>query len=299
MMYHQPVLLNESVEGLNIHPDGIYVDATFGGGGHSKFILQQLNKGMLFAFDQDADAASNTIDDQRFVLIEQNFRFMKKFLRLEGVEQVDGILADLGVSSYQFDTADRGFSIRQEGPLDMRMNRHQSLSAKEVINDFELSDLCRIFKHYGELRNAFSLAKKIDESRQQCPIESTEDLIKVVSSQFPSHKKNKLLAQLFQAIRIEVNDELKALKALLIQSIDLLKEGGRLSIISYHSLEDRMVKNIIKSGNFEGQIETDFFGTPKVVLKPINRKPIVASEQEISENPRSRSAKLRISEKIK
>ena len=298
MAYHESVLLNESVDGLNIQPNGIYVDATFGGGGHSRIILEKLKNGKLFAFDQDADVILNKIEDQRFVLIDQNFRFMKQFLRLKGVRKVDGILADLGVSSYQFDTARRGFSIRKDGPLDMRMNHSQSLTAKAVINDYDLEDLVRIFKNYGELRNAYSIAQQIVKTRQSSEIETTEQLKAVVDYLIPSHKRNKILAQLFQAIRIEVNDELKALKELLEQSVELLKEGGRISVISYHSLEDRLVKNIIRSGNFDGHIEKDFFGNKKVVLKALNKKPIVASPEEILKNPRSRSAKLRISQKI-
>ena len=298
MGYHEAVLLKESIAGLRIDPNGTYVDVTFGGGGHSKSILEKLDKGTLFAFDQDTDAQNNSIDDNRFVLINQNFRFMQKFLRLEGVLKVDGILADLGVSSYQFDTAERGFSIREEGELDMRMNTTQDLSAKQVVNEYELDDLCRIFREYGELKNAYSLAKSILSSRENREIVTTEDLKEAVKKHVPPHKSNKILAQLFQAIRIEVNDELKALKEMLLQSVDLLKEGGRLSVISYHSLEDRLVKNLIKSGNFKGEIEKDFYGVPKVILKAISKKPITASEEELESNPRSRSAKLRVSEKL-
>jgi 16S rRNA (cytosine1402-N4)-methyltransferase len=298
MGYHEAVLLKESIAGLRIDPNGTYVDVTFGGGGHSKSILEKLDKGTLFAFDQDTDAQKNSIDDNRFVLINQNFRFMQKFLRLEGVLKVDGILADLGVSSYQFDTAERGFSIREEGELDMRMNTTQDLSAKQVVNEYELDDLCRIFREYGELKNAYSLAKSILSARENSEIVTTEDLKEAVKKHVPPHKSNKILAQLFQAIRIEVNDELKALKEMLLQSVDLLKEGGRLSVISYHSLEDRLVKNLIKSGNFKGEIEKDFYGVPKVILKAISKKPITASEEELESNPRSRSAKLRVSEKL-
>lgn len=298
MGYHEAVLLKESIAGLRIDPNGTYVDVTFGGGGHSKSILEKLDKGTLFAFDQDTDAQKNSIDDNRFVLINQNFRFMQKFLRLEGVLKVDGILADLGVSSYQFDTAERGFSIREEGELDMRMNTTQELSAKQVVNEYELDDLCRIFREYGELKNAYSLAKSILSARENGEILTTEDLKEAVKKHVPPHKSNKILAQLFQAIRIEVNDELKALKEMLLQSVDLLKEGGRLSVISYHSLEDRLVKNLIKSGNFKGEIEKDFYGVPKAILKAISKKPITASEEELESNPRSRSAKLRVSEKL-
>ncbi|MDA7794208.1 16S rRNA (cytosine(1402)-N(4))-methyltransferase RsmH [Flavobacteriales bacterium] len=298
MGYHEAVLLKESIAGLRIDPNGTYVDVTFGGGGHSKSILEKLDKGTLFAFDQDTDAQKNSIDDNRFVLINQNFRFMQKFLRLEGVLKVDGILADLGVSSYQFDTAERGFSIREEGELDMRMNITQELSAKQVVNEYELDDLCRIFREYGELKNAFSISKSILLAREEGEILTTEDLKNAVKKHIPQHKSNKILAQLFQAIRIEVNDELKALKEMLLQSVDLLKTGGRLSVISYHSLEDRLVKNLIKSGNFKGDIEKDFYGVPNLILKAISKKPITASQEELESNPRSRSAKLRVSEKL-
>ena len=298
MAYHKAVLLDESIAGLSIDPNGTYVDVTFGGGGHSKSILDQLENGKLFAFDQDSDAQQNRIEDNRLVLIAQNFRFIKKWLRLEGINEVDGILADLGVSSHQFDTSERGFSIREEGELDMRMNRQQNTSAKTIVNEYDVNDLSRIFRQFGELNNAYSLAKSIVSFREDKEIETTEDLKEAVKNHVPPHKKNKILAQLFQAIRIEVNDEINALKEMLIQSVDLLKKGGRLSVISYHSLEDRLVKNLIKSGNFEGEIEKDLYGVPNLTLKSINRKPITASQEEIDGNPRSRSAKLRVGEKI-
>ena len=298
MLYHEAVLLDESIAGLSIEPNGIYVDVTFGGGGHSKSILQKLENGKLFAFDQDSDAQQNFVDDDRLVLIAQNFRFIKKFLRLEGVYEVDGILADLGVSSHQFDTAERGFSIREDGDLDMRMNREQELSAKIVVNDYDLNELSRIIKEFGELNNAYSLAKSIVNYRKGKVISTTEDLKDAVKEHVPPHKKNKILAKLFQAIRIEVNDEINALKDMLSQSVDLLKKGGRLSVISYHSLEDRLVKNLIKSGNFEGEIEKDFYGVPNLVLNSVNRKPITATQLELDSNPRSRSAKLRVGQKI-
>ena len=298
MLYHEAVLLDESIAGLSIEPNGIYVDVTFGGGGHSKSILQKLENGKLFAFDQDSDAQQNFVDDDRLVLIAQNFRFIKKFLRLEGVYEVDGILADLGVSSHQFDTAERGFSIREDGDLDMRMNREQELSAKIVVNDYDLNELSRIFKEFGELNNAYSLAKSIVNYRKGKVISTTEDLKDAVKEHVPPHKKNKILAKLFQAIRIEVNDEINALKDMLSQSVDLLKTGGRLSVISYHSLEDRLVKNLIKSGNFEGEIEKDFYGVPNLVLNSVNRKPITATQLELDSNPRSRSAKLSVGQKI-
>ena len=298
MEYHEAVLLDESIAGLSIQPNGIYVDVTFGGGGHSKSILQKLENGKLFAFDQDTDAQQNSINDERLVLITQNFRFIKNFLRLEGICEVDGILADLGVSSYQFDTAERGFSIRKDGDLDMRMNRNQELSAKIIVNDYNTNELSQIFRSFGELDNAYALAKSIVNYRKEKVISTTDDLKDAVKEHVPPHKKNKILAQLFQAIRIEVNDEINALKDMLSQSVELLKKGGRLSVISYHSLEDRLVKNLIKSGNFEGEIEKDFYGIPKLVLNSINRKPITATQEEIDSNPRSRSAKLRVGQRV-
>ena len=298
MGYHEAVLLNESIAGLSIQPNGIYVDVTFGGGGHSKSILQKLENGKLFAFDQDTDAQQNSIDDERLVLITQNFRFIKNFLRLEGICEVDGILADLGVSSHQFDTAERGFSIRKDGDLDMRMNRNQELSAKIIVNDYNTNELSQIFRSFGELDNAYALAKSIVNYRKEKVISTTDDLKDAVKEHVPPHKKNKILAKLFQAIRIEVNDEINSLKDMLSQSVELLKKGGRLSVISYHSLEDRLVKNLIKSGNFEGEIEKDFYGVPKLVLNSINRKPITATQEELEANPRSRSAKLRVGQKV-
>ena len=298
MGYHEAVLLNESIAGLSIQPNGIYVDVTFGGGGHSKSILQKLENGKLFAFDQDTDAQQNSIDDERLVLITQNFRFIKNFLRLEGICEVDGILADLGVSSHQFDTAERGFSIRKDSDLDMRMNRNQELSAKIIVNDYNTNELSQIFRSFGELDNAYALAKSIVNYRKEKVISTTDDLKDAVKEHVPPHKKNKILAKLFQAIRIEVNDEINSLKDMLSQSVELLKKGGRLSVISYHSLEDRLVKNLIKSGNFEGEIEKDFYGVPKLVLNSINRKPITATQEELEANPRSRSAKLRVGQKV-
>ena len=298
MNYHESVLLNQSIEGLNIKPNGIYIDVTYGGGGHSKLILQKLENGKLFAFDQDSDASSNLIKDERLVLIPENFRFLKKFLRLNGVTKVDGVLADLGVSSHQFDQADRGFSIRFDGDLDMRMNQNQALSAKELINEYELDELSKIFKLYGELNNAFALAKAIVDFRQNQEIKTTEDLKIAVKSHTPPHKSNKILAQLFQAIRIEVNDELGSLKEMLLQAVDLLNPGGRLSVISYHSLEDRLVKHLVRSGNFKGELVKDIYGVADTPLKAINRKPIAPNEEEIIHNSRARSAKLRVSEKL-
>ncbi|HLW63641.1 MAG TPA: 16S rRNA (cytosine(1402)-N(4))-methyltransferase RsmH [Flavobacterium sp.] len=295
--YHNPVLLTETVDGLNIKPDGIYVDVTFGGGGHSREIMQRLGpNGKLFAFDQDTDALANVIDDERFQLINENFRFIKRFLRLYGIKEVDGILADLGVSSHQFDVAERGFSTRFDATLDMRMNQNGSLSAYEVVNDYEEADLSRLFFEYGELKNSRGLAAAIVNSRKTEPIKNTEQLKQVLSRFLPAHKSNKILAQIYQAIRIEVNQEMDALKEFLEQSLALLKPGGRLSIISYHSLEDRLVKRFMKNGMFEGEPERDFFGRFEVPFKTIG-KHIVPSEEEIEKNNRARSAKLRIAEK--
>ena len=254
MEYHQPVLLRETVDGLDINPDGIYVDVTFGGGGHSKAILQKLENGRLIAFDQDVDALSNEIVDERFVFINLNFRFLKKSLRLHGITEVDGILADLGVSSHQFDSAERGFSTREEGELDMRMNQSQSLCAKQVVNEYQVEDLARLLRKYGELKNAFPMALAIERFRDDQKIETTNDLKEAVKNNMPSHKSNRILAQLFQAIRIEVNEEMAALEEMLLQSVEVLKSGGRLLVISYHSLEDRLVKNLIKKGKFEGEV---------------------------------------------
>lgn len=298
MEYHQPVLLNDTVDGLDINPDGIYVDVTFGGGGHSKAILQKLENGCLFSFDQDADALANAIDDERFVLINQNFRYLKKSLRLHGVKEVDGILADLGVSSHQFDAAERGFSIREEGELDMRMNQSQPLCAKQVVNTYEVGEMTRVFRKYGELKNAYPMALAIERYREEQRIETTNDLKEAVKNNMPPHKTNKILAQLFQAIRIEVNEEMAALEEMLLQSVELLKPEGRLSVISYHSLEDRLVKNLIKKGKFEGEVEKDFYGNTLLPLKAINRKPILPTAKEIEENSRARSAKLRIAQKV-
>ena len=298
MEYHQPVLLNETVNGLDINPDGIYVDVTFGGGGHSKAILQKLENGLLFAFDQDKDAMSNSIDDKRFVLINHNFRYLKKSLRLHAISKVDGVLADLGVSSHQFDAADRGFSTREEAVLDMRMNQSQSLCAKQVVNEYEVEDLARLLRKYGELKNAYPMALSIERFRDDQKIETTNDLKEAVKNNMPSHKSNKILAQLFQAIRIEVNEEMAALEEMLLQSVEVLKSGGRLSVISYHSLEDRLVKNLIKKGKFEGEMDKDFYGNAQLPLHAINRKPILPSTEEIEQNSRARSAKLRIAEKV-
>ncbi len=297
MEYHNPVLLKETVDGLNIKPDGIYVDVTFGGGGHSREIMRRLGpNGRLYAFDQDTDALANAIDDERFTLINENFRFIKRFLRFHGVKEVDGILGDLGVSSHQFDVAERGFSTRFDAELDMRMNQNDAISAYHVVNDYEEADLRRIFAEYGELTTAKGLANAIVTARKDQPIKNTEQLKKVLSKFLPAHKSNKILAQIYQAIRIEVNQEMEVLKEFLEQSLEILKPGGRLSVISYHSLEDRLVKRFMKNGMFEGEPERDFFGRFEVPFKLIG-KMIVPSEAEIKENNRARSAKLRIAEK--
>ena len=298
MEYHKPVLLKESVNGLNIKEDGVYVDVTFGGGGHSREILKQLgNKGRLIAFDQDQDALLNTIDDSRFLLINENFRYIKRFLRFHGVKTVDGILADFGVSSHQFDVAERGFSTRFEANLDMRMNQQEILSAHTVVNEYEEQQLRQVFWQYGELRNAPALARTIVAERKNGEIKTTEELKSVLKKYLPDYRKNKILAQIYQAIRIEVNQEIEALKEFLLQTPELLKKGGRLSAISYHSLEDRLVKRFIRSGMFEGEPEKDVFGNFSVPLKRIG-KLIIPTLDEIDLNNRARSAKLRIAEKI-
>ena len=298
MEYHNPVLLTETVNGLNIQPNGVYVDVTFGGGGHSREILSRLGeKGKLIAFDQDKDALENAIDDTRFLLINENFRFLKRFLRFHGYTQVDGILGDFGVSSHQFDVADRGFSTRFEADLDMRMNQDTDFSAYHVVNKYDESQLRDVLFQYGELRSAAGMARVIVEARNDGAIKSSEQLKKAISRFLPIHKENKILAQVYQAIRIEVNQELDALKEFLQQSLEVLKPGGRLSLISYHSLEDRLVKRFIRNGLFEGEPEKDVFGRVEVPMKPVG-KFIIPSEEEIKENSRARSAKLRIGVKL-
>jgi len=298
MEYHNPVLLHDTVAGLNIQPNGVYVDVTFGGGGHSKEILKHLGEqGRLLAFDQDTDALNNAIDDPRFTLINENFRYLKRFLRFYGYSQVDGILGDFGVSSYQFDAQERGFSIRGDVQLDMRMNQNNSLTAYQVVNEYDEQALRRIFKEYGELRAAAGMARVIVEGRVKNPISSSEHLKQLVKRFLPRNKDQKVLAQLFQAIRIEVNQELEVLKEFLLQTQEVLKPGGRLSLISYHSLEDRLVKRFMRNGLFEGEPEKDVFGRVDVPFKPVG-KFIVPSADEISQNNRARSAKLRIAERI-
>ncbi|WP_228237162.1 16S rRNA (cytosine(1402)-N(4))-methyltransferase RsmH [Allomuricauda sp. M10] len=296
--YHNPVLLQESVDGLNIKKDGVYVDVTFGGGGHSREILKRLGEsGKLFAFDQDEDALQNAIDDDRFQLINQNFRYLKQYLKFYGIRKVDGILADFGVSSHQFDEAERGFSIRFNADLDMRMDRSNALSAFEVVNAYSQEDLATVLFQYGELRNANAMAKTIVSAREQKPIKTTDDLKTVLGKFLPKMKENKILAQIYQAIRIEVNQEMEVLKEFLMQVPEMLNPGGRLSMISYHSLEDRLVKRFIRDGRFEGEPEKDFYGNISVPLKKVGGL-ITPSTEEIAQNNRARSAKLRIAEKI-
>jgi 16S rRNA (cytosine1402-N4)-methyltransferase len=297
MEYHNPVLLHASVDGLNIKPDGIYVDVTFGGGGHSKEILSRLGpNGKLFAFDQDEDALANALPDERFTLINENFRFIKRFLRFYGVKEVDGILGDLGVSSHQFDVPERGFSTRFDAGLDMRMSQKNDLNAYRVVNEYDDANLKRVFLDYGELKNAPALARTIIEAREHQLIKTTDELKEVLAKYLPERVRNKILAQIYQAIRIEVNQEMDVLKEFLEQSLEILKPGGRLSVISYHSLEDRLVKRFIKNGMFEGEPERDFYGNFSVPFKTIG-KLIVPNNDEIKINNRARSAKLRIAEK--
>jgi len=297
MSYHDPVLLFESVDGLEIKPNGVYVDVTFGGGGHSAEILKRLgDDGKLFAFDQDADALRNEIEDDRFTLINENFRFISSFLRLNGVKKVDGILADLGVSSHQFDSAERGFSTRFDADLDMRMNADDSISAFEVVNNYKEEELSQVLFQYGELRNSRALAKEIVQARSENEIKTSFQLKSVLRRFLPKPKEHKILAQIFQAIRIEVNQEMQVLKEFLMQTPDLLFEGGRLSVISYHSLEDRLVKRFMQYGLFEGMPEKDFYGNVEVPLKKVS-KLIIPSAEEIKKNNRARSAKLRIAKK--
>jgi 16S rRNA (cytosine1402-N4)-methyltransferase len=296
--YHTPVMLEECIDGLNIRPDGTYVDVTFGGGGHSRAIIKKLGKnGRLLAFDQDADAQQNAIDDERFEFIDQNFRYLKNFTRLHNAVPVDGILADLGVSSYQFDQAERGFSIRFDAELDMRMNQADKLTAKEVINTYSEADLHRIFGIYGEIQNAKLLAKTIVTARLNAPLSTVADLKNAIIGLIPRGKENKYLAQVFQALRIEVNQELEALKDFLIQSADVLVSGGRLVVMSYHSLEDRLVKNFIAKGKFSGEVEKDIYGNDQKPFEAVSRGAITASDEEIKNNNRARSAKLRIAVK--
>lgn len=297
MNYHDPVLLSQSIDALVVNPDGIYVDCTFGGGGHSKEILNRLSdKGKLISFDQDADAAANKINDSRFTLVMQNFRYLKTNLKYLKIHKVSGILADLGVSSHQFDTPERGFSIRFDGDLDMRMNRNSGLTAAKILNEYEEEKLANVFYNYGELRNARKLAREIVSKRKSEPVNKIHQL-KEMFSYIPKNKENKFLAQLFQSLRIEVNDEMSALKEMLVQAADALEVDGRLVVISYHSLEDRLVKRFMKTGLFEGEPERDIYGNWESPLKPLQSKVIVPAGQEIELNPRARSAKMRIAVK--
>ena len=297
-MYHNPVLLKQSVDALVTNPDGIYVDCTFGGGGHSREILSRLSdKGRLFSFDQDLDALKNAIDDPRFTLVNQNFRFLENSMLAYGISQVDGILADLGVSSHKFDEAERGFSTRSNAPLDMRMNVMQGLDAKKIINDYEEEDLANIFYQYGELRESRKLAREIVHHRKTKKINTTEDL-KNLFSYIPAFKQNKFFAQVFQAIRIEVNQELEVLKEMLVQSYKILKVEGRLVVISYHSLEDRLVKRFLKNGMFEGEPQRDVYGNYAKAFELLKTKAIIPDDKEIEENSRARSAKMRIGTKL-
>ena len=298
MNYHNPVMLKECIKGLNIKPNGVYVDATFGGGGHSKAILDNLSDGKLYSFDQDFDVNQNLFQDKRFKFIKSNFRYIKKFLKVEGIEKIDGLLADLGVSSHQIDSPKRGFSIRFNEKLDMRMNMEIPKSAANILNEYSKEKLSEIFRRYGEFSNSNLIADKIIEFRKSNVIVNTNDLIQSLKVLTPSSKKNKFLARVFQAIRIEVNDELSCLIDLLNSCNELLKTNARIVVISYHSLEDRIVKNFIKKGNVEGKLVKDFFGNVKRNFKQLNNKIICPKEEEILNNPRSRSAKLRIAERI-
>ncbi len=297
-MYHNPVLLHECLNGLAIQKDGYYVDATYGGGGHSKEILKLLEDGKLMAFDQDTDSVANKVEDPNLIFVQENFRELKKNLQLFQMLPVDGILADLGISSHQIDTAQRGFSTRFEGEIDMRMDQSLGLKASDIVNSYTEEQLFRVFKSYGELKNSKQIARLIIKARENQEIKGSGELKEVLKPCTPRGKEQKFLAQLYQALRIEVNDELGALKEMLVQSAEVLKPGGRLVVMSYHSLEDRLVKNFIKSGNFEGILEKDFYGNPITDFKQITRKPITPEEKELAENSRSRSAKLRIAEKL-
>ncbi len=296
--YHEPVMAKECIEGLAIREDGIYVDVTYGGGGHSRLIIEQLgDKGHLYGFDQDEDAKVNALEDERFTFVAANFRFLKRFLKLNGVKAADGILADLGVSSHQFDEGSRGFSYRFDSELDMRMNIHEEVTAAKVVNEYPADYLQQMFSRYGEVRNARTLAQRIVEQRSVRPISTINDLLAVVEPLIRG-QRHRYLAQVFQAIRIEVNEEVPALEALLEQSLDALKSGGRLVVISYHSIEDRLVKNFLKTGNIEGRVEKDFYGNIYRPFKLITRKALIPSDEELERNSRARSAKLRIAEKI-
>lgn len=297
--YHIPVMLNECMEGLAIKPDGVYVDVTFGGGGHSKEILSRLGKkGTLYGFDQDADAENNIPEDDRFVFVRSNFRYLSNFMRFHGETEIDGLLADLGVSSHHFDDKNRGFSFRFQGMLDMRMNTRAGKTAADILNTYTEEALSTLFYLYGELKNSRKLASVIVKARETKPLETTDEFLALITPYIGKDKEKKMLAQVFQALRIEVNDEMRALREMLQQAMHLLKPGGRLVVMTYHSLEDRLVKNFFKSGNFEGTISQDFFGNIQSPFRLINNKVITPSSEEVEVNPRSRSAKLRIAEKL-
>lgn len=297
-VYHIPVLLNESIEGMNLHADGIYADMTFGGGGHSKEILRRMGEDChLYSFDQDEDAEKNIVDDKRFTFVRSNFRYLHNFMRYYGVEQLDGILADLGVSSHHFDDSERGFSFRFDGKLDMRMNKRAGMTAADIVNTYDEEKLADVFYLYGELKNSRKLAATIAKTRQQKQITTIGEFLDIIKPLFGREREKKELAKVFQALRIEVNHEMEALKEMLYEATDLLKPGGRLVVITYHSLEDRMVKNLIKAGNIEGKVEQDFYGNVQSPFRAVNNKVIVPTDEEVNQNPRSRSAKLRIAEK--
>jgi 16S rRNA (cytosine1402-N4)-methyltransferase len=298
--YHVAVLLKESVDGLEIKPDGIYVDVTFGGGGHSREILSRLgNDGHLYSFDQDADAEKNIVSDDRFTFVRSNFRYLKNWMRYYDVEQIDGLLADLGVSSHHLDDETRGFSFRFEAPLDMRMNKRAGLTAADIVNDYDEERLSDVFYLYGELKNARRIASAIVKARQTKRIETTGELLETVGNLFQKEREKKEMAKLFQALRIEVNHEMEALREMLNGACDLLAEGGRLSVITYHSLEDRIVKNMMKAGNVEGKVRQDFFGRVEAPFRAVSNKPVVPDADEQAANPRSRSAKLRVAERVR
>lgn len=298
--YHRPVMLKESIDGLGINPEGVYVDVTFGGGGHSDYILSNLTGGHLYAFDQDPDAKANAaaINSPNFTFIAANFRYMKRYLKMHNITQVDGILADLGVSSYQIDAGHRGFSTRFDGALDMRMSQSGELTANTLINTYPEEELQKTFSRFGEIKNAKTLARAIVESREDTPIETTEQLKGIAVNVAPGRRELKYFAQLFQSIRIAVNDEIPALEEFLLQSVEILKPGGKIVVMSYHSLEDRLVKYFFRYGNFEGIPKKDFYGNLQRPLEPVNRKPITAGDEELQKNPRSRSAKLRVAKKL-
>ena len=297
-VYHIPVLLNESIEGMNLKANGIYADMTFGGGGHSKEILRRMGEDChLYSFDQDEDAEKNIVDDKRFTFVRSNFRYLRNFMRYYGVEQLDGILADLGVSSHHFDDSERGFSFRFDGKLDMRMNKRAGMTAADIVNTYDEEKLADVFYIYGELKNSRKLAATIAKARQQKQITTIGEFLDIIKPLFGRKREKKELAKVFQALRIEVNHEMEALKEMLYEATDLLKPGGRLVVITYHSLEDRMVKNLIKAGNIEGKVEQDFYGNVQSPFRAVNNKVIVPTDEEVNQNPRSRSAKLRIAEK--